>query len=445
MKRSKFSTFLLIWSSQSLSLFGSGLSGFALAVWIYQETGSSTKLSLIYFVSALPAILVGPFGGVLIDRLNRRWTMILSDTGAGLPILILALLLWQENAEFWQLLAFLFVAGAAGCLQGPTLSAITPMLVSAHQLNRANGMVQLGNALATLLAPLSGGFLVGFMAIHGVLLVDVVTFLLAVSVMLIVRIPRVDGASLDKSEASSSIGRDILRGLRYIRDRPGLTGLLGISLGVNFCMGVVQVMITPLVLSFADSTVLGLILSSAGLGMVAGGLLMSLWGGPRRRITWILGSMALAGSMLILASLEPDPWLIGSAAFVFMACFPIIGSCSISLWQSKVENSIQGRVLSMRKVLASFAISVAYLGSGPVIDGAFEPFMRSETALSQWAATLLGTGEGRGIALLFAVLGGGLVLATLISGTFRPLREIDEDMPDLGIEPSMASKEGMSV
>jgi len=175
--------FGVIWSGQLVSTIGSGLTGFALGVWIYQKTGSTTLFALNMLAFALPNLLVSPLAGALVDRWDRRWAMIFSDTGAGISTLVVALLFVSQRLEVWQVMLVTAAISAFSTFQWPAYSAATTMLVPKEQLGRASGMVQIGEAISQLISPALAGALFVTAGLGGVVLVDFVTYLFAVGTL----------------------------------------------------------------------------------------------------------------------------------------------------------------------------------------------------------------------------------------------------------------------
>jgi len=349
----KTRVFGTIWFGQLISILGSSLSSFALAVWAYQRTGAATQISLIYFFGALPNIVLAPLAGMLVDRWNRRWIMILGDTGAALGTLAILLLSTAGRLETWHIYPFAAFNSICNTFQIPAYIASTTLLVPKKHLGRASGMIQLGPAVARIIAPLSGGVLVMTIGIQGVLLIDLVTFLFAVLTLLIVRVPQPKFTTADREEEEKgSLWLDVTYGWTYIKARPGLLNLLLFYAVTNFTEYMVIVLIDPLVLSFANASVLGIVASVAGCGMLLGALAASVWGGPKRRIVGLLSFTLLRGTLLFLGGLEPSAPLVAAAAFVFLFSAQIAGACSQAIWLSKVAPDVQGRVFALTHLIA---------------------------------------------------------------------------------------------
>lgn len=423
-------TFLVVWVGQVVSMLGSSLSGFALSVWVYQSTGSATKFALIAFVSMLPGILLSPVAGALVDRWDRRWAMILADTGSGCTTLIVALLLWFGRLELWHIYLLLAVSSSFSAFQFPAFSAATSLLVPHRHLGRASGMTQMGSGVAEIIAPALAGALVVTLGPQGVLFIDVATFLFAITTLLIVRIPR-PAASAEGAAARGSLLSEAVSGWTFIRRRPGLFALLLLFATTHVSMGMMQVLVTPMILAFTSADVLGRVLSGAALGMLAGSLLMTVWGGPRRRVSGILGFLLLQGAVLMVGGLRPSATLIAISGFVFLFCTPMIIGSSQAIWQSKVPLDLQGRVFAVRRMIAWSTLPLAYLIAGPLADRVFEPLLAEGGPLAASVGAWIGVGKGRGIALLFFVLGLFVLLVVAVASRFRRLRQLESELPDV--------------
>ncbi|MBA3947797.1 MAG: MFS transporter [Herpetosiphonaceae bacterium] len=423
--------FLTVWVGQLVSLVGSGMTRFGLAVWVYERTGSVTQLSLIALFATLPALLLSPIAGALVDRWDRRWAMILSDSGAGFCSLAIALLLFMGWLNVWSIYLLVGISAAFSAFQWPAYSAATTLLVPAKQLGRASGLVQLSQAIAQIFAPSLAGVLVVLIKLQSVVLIDVATFIFSLITLLIIRFPR--PMTTEQSGGRSSLRKEAVYGWTYITARPGLLALLLFFAGTNFTLGFVPTLLTPLVLSFASPQVLGTVSTIAGLGMLLGSLLMSAWGGPRRRVYGVLLFTLLQGVVLLLGGLQPSTTLVAGAAFLFLFATPFILGSSQAIWQSKVAPDVQGRVFAVRRMIAISATPLAYVLAGPLADRVFEPLLAPHGALAPTLGQLIGVGRGRGIGLMLIGLG-ILTGLTVLAGFLYPhLRNVEDELPDVVI------------
>ena len=424
-----FRIFLVIWFGQLISLAGSGLTAFALGVWVYLRSGSVTQFALISFFTSLPGIAISPIAGALVDRWDRRTAMILSDGGAGLCTLTIALLLLAGRLEVWHIYLVLGISAAFQAFQWPAYSAATTLLVPQKHFGRASGMVQLSEAVAQIVSPVLAGVLLGLIQIQGVILTDFATFLFALLTLLFVRLPRPETTAEGK-RGQGSLLKEATYGWTYITARRGLLALLVFFAATNFTSSIVGVLFTPLVLSFATPAILGTIMSIGGLGFLLGSLTMSVWGGPRWRMYGILGFSALQAVVLFAAGLPPHSLIYATAAFLFFFSIPVINGCSQAIWQSKVAPDVQGRVFAVRRMIAWSSLPLAYATAGPLADFIFEPLFAKGGLLAGNIGQVIGVGPGRGIGFLFMVLGVLSLLATMVGYLYPRLRRVESELPD---------------
>lgn len=422
-------TFSIIWLGQLVSVVGSGLTSFALGVWTFERTGSATHFALIGLCAVLPRVLLSPLAGAVVDRWDRRRVMILSDVGAGLSTLVVFLLFGANRLEIWHIYLLTSINAAFGTVQWPAFMAVTSLLVSQKNLGRANGMVQFGQATSEILAPALAGVLLGTIRLEGVILIDFATFVFAVITLLIVRFPSSTGSPASLP-GDASFWRDLTVGWTYIAARPGLLGLLGFFAVVNFLWGMVGALVTPMVLSWTSSSVLGAIISIAGVGMFTGSLIMSIWGGPQRRIHGVLRFELLSGFCFMLMGLRPSFWLLAAGAFGAHVTIAIVYGSNQAIWQSKVAPDLQGRVFAAQQMVARAAAPLAYLLAGPLSDKLFEPLLTVDGPLAGGVGQVIGVGPGRGMGLLFMIMG-IVKVAVSLAGQMQPhIRHIEDELPD---------------
>jgi MFS family permease len=346
-------------------------------------------------------------------------------------------MLWTGHLEVWHVYIGVLASSTFAAIQVPAYMALMSQIVPKHQLGRANGMNEFSWATGQVIAPLAAGFLVTVISIYGVMLIDAVTFLVAVAAVLAVPVRRLRVApSEEAAAAGESLTREMAFGWKYIVARPGLLGLVGFFFIVNFSMGAFNALFTPLVLSFAEADVLGTLLSVGSIGLVVGGVVMSMWGGPRRRVHGVLGLAPIFGLGLMLMGAQPAPVLIGAAAFMFFVTHPIINGADHALWQSKVPLDVQGRVFATRRAIENASSLLAFLIAGPLADGLFEPLLATGGPLSASIGAVIGEGPGRGIGLIFVLMGIPPILATVFGYASSRLRHIDDELPDAPVEAS---------
>jgi MFS family permease len=420
--------FTYIWLGQLISSIGTGLTNFALGIWVYQTTGSVTKFTLIALFSGLPGALLLPLTGALIDRWDKRIVMISSISGAALVTLAAALLLSRGQLAVWHVYLGVTIRATFISLLNPAMLAATTVLVPKQHLGRSAGMFQTLQASTQVISPLLAAILMSRILLLGIFLVDFLSYLVALTILLIVRFgPQLAAVGSSKRD---SLRSEIPRGWTYIRERPGLLALLIYFATVNLVLGCTTILFTPMILSFTTSQVLGTILSISGIGFLSGSLAMSLWGGPKNRVPGILNFGLAFGFCSVIVGLRPSPVLISLGAFGMYFFLPIVNGCSQAIWQSKIPVDLQGRVFAVRRMIGASTLPVAYLIAGPLADQVFEPL-----AMKQSFGGLIVRGPGRGIGLMFIVAGIFTMLAQLGGYLYVPLRRVERNLADAIPDP----------
>jgi MFS family permease len=424
-------TFFIIWAGQVISIIGSGLTSFALGVWIFQQSGQATPFAITVLFGTLPRLLLTPVAGSLADRWNRRWLMILADTGNALVTLAVVFLVLTDSLQIWNIYLVALVGSLFAAFQEPAYTASVTMLVPKKDLARASGLMQVAQSLEMLVAPLLAGILFGVIGLKGIVLIDFLTYFFAVGALLIVRIPQPPLTTQVEQEGRGKVWRDALFGWQYLRQRRGLFNLLLYFALVNFLLNLSAVLTGPLVLSFSTPPVLGAVQTATGLGMLLGSLVLGVWGGPKRRIIGVFGFIALGSVAVTAIGLRANPFWIGAGFFVFLFTVPIASGLSQAIFQAKVAPDVQGRVFAIRSLISRSIMPLAFLLAGPLADRVFEPLMRPGGALAEsLAGMLLGVGPGRGIGLMFVISGILLMVATTFAFLNPRIRNLESELPD---------------
>lgn len=425
-------SFIIIWLGQLISLIGSGLTSFALGVWIFEKTGQATPFAIVAFLASIPRILLSPVAGTLVDRWNRRKVMILADTGSALLTAVVVLLLFFGDLQIWHIYLIALGSACLGAFQEPAYTASITMLVPKKDLTRASGLVQAGQSLETLISPLLAGVLFVLVGLQGIILIDFITFFFAVAALLIVNIPQPEYVPAEPGSKHSSILRDSIFGFQYLRARAGLLGLLLYFALVNFFLNLSMVLSGPLILSFSNAASMGIVQTASGAGMLIGSIVLSTWGGPKqKRVPTIIGFISLGGLGLILMGLQPSVIVIGVGAFILLFVIPLASGPSQALFQTKVEPGLQGRVFAIRTMISRSMMPMAFILAGPLSDRVFEPLMRTGGLLAQGPlGNIIGTGPGRGNGLIFITAGILLLVASLVAFVAPRIRNLEEELPD---------------
>jgi MFS transporter, DHA3 family, macrolide efflux protein len=428
--------FLLIWFGQLVSGVGSRLTSFALGLWVYQTTGSTTRFALVFVAMAVPTLLLLPFAGALVDRWDRRRIMIVCECASAIAIAGMTLLAAFDELQIWHVYLGVGVTAMAHAFLQPAYAASVPLLADREQLTRVNGLIQTGQGVALVGGPALAGVLMSMMGIVGVLAVDALTFVVGALGIALARIPR----PLREQSAESSLLAEAHEGLRYVTERPGLLGLLGISAASSFLFAIASIAITPLVLIVADQDerMLGLQMSLGCSGLLIGGLMIALWGGPRQKIHGLLGFSALSGLAIAAHGLAPSLTLLIVAGFLMFLTIPPAQSASMALWQTKVPSHVLGRCMAMLRMTSEAALPIGYLLAGPLAEFVFEPAMMPGGVLAGSVGAVIGTGSGRGLALMFIVLGLLMTLVSIGGYAIRSIRRVEQELPDAPL-PAVAA------
>jgi DHA3 family macrolide efflux protein-like MFS transporter len=433
--------FLSIWVGELISIIGTGLTGFSLGVWVYQRTGSPTLFALIALFTTLPGILIAPVAGALVDRWDRRKVMFFADTGAALCTLLVAALLWTEQLEIWHIYIAMGLASICGAFQHPAYKVAATLLVPKERYGQASGMMQAGAGAQYIISPVLAGLLVGVIGIKGVVLVDFATYFFAMAALLMVRIPRA-APTEEGSAGKGSLLSEVAQCWHYLKRRPGLLGVITVLTIGNFMIAFVAVLAAPMMLAFTNPAVLGVTMSVAGTGMLVGSIVLGVTGGPKRLIRGMTLFMVAGSLGMALMGIRQHVVLITAACFVFFCTMPFVQGCYDTIIRTKVAPDIQGRMFAVTSGVIQLAATAAYLLAGPLSEYVFEPLMAPGGALAGSIGRIIGSGPGRGIALLL-IVAGTLAVAVTALGYLNPhMRNMERELPDVSpgkaAEPQLA-------
>lgn len=425
--------FTLIWFGELVSIIGTAMTRFALLIWAYEQIGKASTTALLGFFSILPYVFFSPAAGAIVDRFDRKKIMIFSDLAAGATTIAVFILFTTGNLKVWHLFLTEAFAGAFEAFQLPAFSAAITMLVTKDKYARASGMRSFASWSSQVFAPILGGALMIKIGLNGVMIIDIITFVFAVSCLIMISIPHPKGKEV-KGDKNNLI-EDIKFGIHYLKQRRGLLSLIIIFFVINLLAATTYFGILPAMIlarSGGDKIVLGKVQSLLGLGGVVGSIIVSLKGCPKKKIFTILtatGVSFIVGDLLFAVGTSFYAWCI--AAFLSSLFIPFIMGAESALWQSKVEPNLQGRIFSIRGMLQIGSMPMGYLLGGILADYIFEPAMSNGGALRNTLGWLVGTGKGSGMAAMFLATGIlGIIIS--ISGFFmKDLRDLEKDLPDI--------------
>jgi MFS transporter, DHA3 family, macrolide efflux protein len=435
--------FTVVMIGQVVSLIGTAMSGFALTIWAYQLTGSATALALVGFFFVTPMLLLSPLAGALVDRSNRKLMMMLSDLASGLATVAVLILYTSGHLQIWHLYIANAVSGAFQAFQWPAFSAAITTMMPKEQYGRANGMMALAESGSGILAPVLAGALLGIIGLGGVLAIDVITFCAAILALLMVHVPQPQTTAVGQA-SRGSLWQESIFGFRYIWQRPSLLGLQLVFMTGNFLATISYTLMAPMILARTgnDALSLGTVSSIGAIGGVIGGLVMSAWGGTKRKVHGVLTGWMLSGLFETLLGLGRTVPVWAVSSFIGQSLAPWINGSNQAIWQAKVAPDVQGKVFSIRRLIAWFTLPAGTLIAGPLADYVMEPAMMQPTSswLSRIFAPLVGTGPGAGMALIIVLCGLGIVAVGLSGYAVHVIRNAELLMPDYeeGLVPETA-------
>ncbi|MFE0592803.1 amino acid adenylation domain-containing protein [Micromonospora echinospora] len=424
--RPSMARFLAVTVGQVVSTTGSALTAFALPIWLFTETGSVTNLGLLWALALLCGVLVLPVAGAITDRINRRRIMMIASSSAGTVQVVLAALLWSGNLVLWHIYLLVALSQVAAAFQRIAYQSSVPQLVPKRYLGHAMGVVQLSNGFALLMMPVFAAGLLAAIELKGILLIDVASYVVAVATLAVVRFPDLLGWRPRERLLTA-----IANGLRYSWNHRGFRLMLGYFALGNIFLAPALVLITPLVLSFATATEVAQVALAEALGGIAGGVLMSLWGGPRRRrmIGVLVGNLGTAVGC-VLIGLDASVVMIAVGAFWLAMSMTTAQSIYATIVQVKVPQRYHGRVFSLNQTISWSTLPIGFALVAPTATAWFGPMLAPDGALAGTVGAVIGTGEGRGIAFTYVVCGAALVLVTLGGFAIRLLRRFDTEVED---------------
>ena len=412
-------SFLLLWSTQTVSALGSSMTSYALGLWLYQNTGSALKTALLTVCSYAPYVAMSIFAGALSDKWNKKRTMLICDLFAAFTTVAAFLLIKAELLVPWHLYVLNGINGLMNTVQQPASEVASTQLIPKQYYQKTGALRSLSQSMNTLLTPVLATVLFAFGGISAVISVDIVTFTIAFTALLLfIRIPEPECAEKAKESVISSAKA----GLSWLRANPVILKLIFFLAGINLIASANGAAVRPMILPKPNGgeTVLGTVNFCIGAATLVGSFIASSAPAPKNRIKAICLSLffSMGTENFILAfSDSPAVWCVGAAlGWLFI---PYMGANLDVILRSAIPAEMQGRVYACRNTLQFFTIPIGYLTGGALIDRFFEPLMAEQTGGS-CLASLFGSGKGSGAAVFLAFLGfAGVAVCVIFSLLLR--------------------------
>ncbi|WP_456319977.1 MFS transporter [Plantactinospora alkalitolerans] len=426
--RPSMARFLTVALSQLVANTGAALTMFAIPLWIYVQSESLLRFALFSVVATLPGILAGPVAGALVDRSDRRRVLVAATVAASLVQGSLALLVWVGTVPAGLLYGLLALLSVAVTVQRLAYLSAVPQLVPKRYLGNANGVVQLASGAANFLVPLLAVGLLAAIELAGILAVEVLGYAVALAVLAVTRFP-----ATMAWRRRETVVEEITGGFWYFWNRNGLRAMLMFFVVINMFLAMVVVLLSPLVLTVGTLTDAGRVATIATVGALAGGLLVAVWGGPRRyRMRGMLISTAGYGASALVVALRPDLTVIAAGALGMSFFLVVQNGIWMTIIHTKVPQRFHARVIALNQMAAQSVVAVGFLAA-PTLSGVLEPLLLPGGALTDSLGVVVGVGSGRGIALVYVVC--GVVMTVVALGALRRTRLATFDLTVPDAEP----------
>lgn len=424
-----FPLFVFLLIGQLGALLGTTVTNFALGLWAYEKAGSVGDFTWIGVAATLPALVLGPFIGVLVDRMQRKPLLVLAQAGSVSIIAILTYLYVHDLLSVWWIICVVPIGSIFGVALQVGFTSTVTSVVGKSQLNQANGLIGLAFGLIQLGGPLLGAVAMDHSTLEVILYSTLVAYVVGLLTIAISKIPLISLSNM--SAEKPTIISDLKDGYSYLRDKKGLLGGLWLFTVVWFCVSVVQILFVPVILGIGTKTDLGLVQTLGGLGLLLGGVLMVVWKGPQRLAYGIAFPCFTLGIGFTFMPISTSIMVLGVVSLLIMMTIPIANAASQTLWQRKTAPAFQGRVFALRNTIMKAAQPLAFLAAGYLADMFFEPAMKTGGVFSGTVvADIWGEGSGRGSALMMSVFGLISFFVVLIGFMNPVIRRSDIELQD---------------
>jgi MFS family permease len=397
-----YTKFLLIWVGQFISIIGTGLTIFALGVYVYQQTNTTTSYVFVLFCVFLPPFLLKPYGGVLADRYDRKLMMILGDLGATIGLLFIFYFMWKGNIQLWQIYLGISVSSIFSAFQEPSYKALVTDLLPEEKYAKASGLMQLATSAQYLISPFLAGILITLIDIEYIFLIDTSTLIISSSIVVLIRKAL---GGIKETKAQQNFITEFKEGVKEFYKNKGVVNLVLTITAVLFFVGLLQALLVPMLLNLTKIEIVGIAQSVSASGMIIGSLFIGLFGSKSQYVRMLSISLFIAGIFFANLGMSTSIVFITVAGFLFFATLPFINTSIEILIRKNIDNAKQGRVWSIVSMVTYLGSIVAFALAGFLADKFFIPLLEENGLLIDSIGKLIGVGNGRGIALMFIVSG----------------------------------------
>lgn len=413
-------TFIILWLTQALSSLGSSMTGFALVIWLYNDSGLALTTALLTVCSYAPYVIVSIFAGAISDKWNKKAVMLVCDSFAALTTVCVLVLFKTNSLEVWHLYILNALNGLMNSVQSPASDVATTLLTPEKHYQKTSAMRYFSNSLVSIITPVLAAAIVSFAGLDTVIAFDLATFAVAFTVLLFfIKIPEVP----QNESSKETLLQSAKGGISYLGRNKGILCMILFLSAINFIASIYNAALPALILSKSNEAALGAVSSSVGIATLIGSVIATVFPKPKSRSKTICACLLVSMStenFLLAFGNNTIAWCIGAVlGWLFI---PLMSANYDVIFRSTVPKEMLGRVYSVRNTLQFFSIPVGYFLGGFLVDKVFEPFMAgTENTL---LLNIFGTEKGSGAAFLFFVIGiAGVIVCTVFS-RIKALREL---------------------
>lgn len=415
--------FLILWAGELISTIGSGLTAFGLGVYVYQQTHLASATALVSLLALLPTVLLGPVAGVLADRYDRRYMMVLGDSLSAVGLFYILFCIMHGNAGLLQICIGVTISSVFASLLEPSYRATITDLLPKEDYSKASGLVQMAGSAKYLISPFLAGFIMKISGIKLILWIDVCTFFITVFATLFVA----KGLEKKNAEKRQAFLTELKEGFLIIIENRGVWLLVILSSLVCFFLTFIQTLCTPMILAFSDEATLGVCETICATGMLVSSLIIGLISIKRNYVKILSLSFFFIGVFMMMFGLKENILFITVSGFLFFMALPFANTCLDILVRKNIPNELQGRAWGIISLISQMGYVFANAVIGYLTDYVFEPSLREGGIFYHNIGRLIGTGTGRGAALLIVI--GGMCLCILAPVIYRTksIRRLEEN------------------
>jgi MFS transporter, DHA3 family, macrolide efflux protein len=416
--------FYILLTGQLISSIGSGLTDFGLALYVLIKTESVTATGFVAICAFLPSVLFSPIGGILADRYDRRLMMVIGEFLSGIALIICLIGLSADNGSLLLICIGVALSSFFRALTEPAFKATISDLLTPEKYAKAGGLVQLSSSAKILISPVLAGLLLQVTEVGFLILIDIFTFITTVVVILIVK-KEIPSNSNDKREKDDFLN-EMKKGINVVVNNKGILSIIFIMTFAVFSLGFVQILLRPLILSFSNEVALGFLTTFSAFGMLVGSLLISSIGNKIPLVKMLSLGLLGCGVFLAMMGFKENIYWIAIAGFLMFSFMPAIQVGAEVLLRNNIDNKVQGRAFGLVGFITQGGYILAYLFSGILADYYFEPLMTGNSYLAKVVGSIIGSGQGRGSALLIIIAGFLLILVGIITGSRESIKNLEK-------------------